>query len=140
METLTKPITGSKIRNLVTRLPIIANCIEAERLSFAFGLIYDAALQNGTVLDFTEDDITFPGRRLFAVDPGNFQPKNVEKAKIGFARLVITEFSTYLQKGRITQNKFDVILAAYGEVAARPDAEIDAILTYQDAIAMGWWV
>lgn len=128
-----------RIRKLITSLPQIAMCNHAERLSVMFGAAYDRAYENGTALDCTGEDLEIPGNRLQVINPMNWAPGNVRKAMIGWARLVIAESRCYLEKKRIGQNQFDSTLAIYKEEASMPDFEIDAMLTYEQAVTASFW-
>jgi len=130
----------SKIRRLIKELPRIAGCPSPERLGYMFTLAYDNSLEEGTPLDREKKDMESLGRRLYCINPSNHDPKDKRKATIGFYRLIIAENRGYLAKGYITEEQFKQIVETMPE-AKEPVAEIDEILTYDQALsAEYWWI
>jgi hypothetical protein len=129
----------SKVRKLLTQLPIIAGCDNSMSLSLRFGEIFDLELKGDTAFNCLHEDIENPGNRLAIVNPARYNPKYYDRADIGFSRLVIAEFSTYLSQGKITKEKMQEVINEYGKDAQEYNAEINAILTYEEAITLSYW-
>lgn len=131
--------TSSKIRELIVQLPIIAEYEDAKRVSLMHGAVYDIAHENNNAFDCDELDIDLPGRRLNVLNPDKYMPYYPDRARIGYARLVLAEFASYLYKGKIDQEKMDEVISIFGEEASKPDPTIDLILPYEKAITLSWW-
>lgn len=129
-----------KIKKLIRELPRIAGCLQPERVGEMFALTYDKSLKEGSPFDRKDEDMRNAGRRLYCINPMNFQPKNEKAAMIGFARLVIAEHRGYLKKGYITEEQFKILIETLPE-AKEKEPEIDNILSYEQALAAEfWWI
>jgi hypothetical protein len=73
------------------------------------------------------------------INPCNYNPKKIDVAKIGFARLVMVEMRGYQAKGLLTDEQLQAFVTEYGTDAQRYCPEIDDILTFDKAIKSWWW-
>ena len=131
----------SKIRKLIKNLPILSGCVQPERVSRMFTLVYDYEIENenNTVFKCTKTDIDYPGTRLWLLNPFHYGAANKQTAKTGFARLVLAEFSTYLKKDRISEEKMQEVFDRYKDNAMVSVKEIDEILSYEEIATFSWW-
>lgn len=133
----------SKVRELIKQLPFLSGCIQPERVSSMFTLVYDFEVENEdreeNVFRCTKTDVEYPGTRLFLLDPLHYGASNRQAAITGMARLIIAEFNMYLKRDRISEEKMQEVLSRYEKDAMVPIPEMDEILSYDDIGMLSWW-